>query len=269
MAIRITKRENGSLKKSEKFSEIFSNWQGNKEKALFVAPHDDDIVLGGGLSLLKWLENGLPAEAMITTDGSMGYCSADQESTISAIRGQETTESFNLLGVKNVHFLGFPDCNLGNWGGRFKAKDGDPAVFGGHTGLQNAYTKMLREIRPTRVFVPTGNDLHPDHQNVYNEFQISLFHASGDIWPELGKPLETIPTLYEMAIYCDFTGEPDIQIDSDEEEFEKKLKGIEVYRSQKQIKSVIDNTKKSGAVEYLKTVEFNLYLPDNYRSLFK
>src|SRR6056297_2307288 len=79
-----------------------------------------------------------------------------------------------------------------------------PDPRGGHSGLQNSLTALLRDLRPTRVFVPTGADYHPDHQIVYRELLISLFHATGAVWPELGAPLDSPPPLYEMAIYCDF-----------------------------------------------------------------
>ena len=38
--------------------------------------------------------------------------------------------------------------------------------------------------------MPSPADYHPDHQVAYNEMQISLFHAAGLIWPELGEPAD-------------------------------------------------------------------------------
>ena len=73
-----------------------------------------------------------------------------------------------------------------------RASPGDPQVCG-YVGLQNVMCYHLRKVRPTRVIVPTPTDLHPDHQITYNELMISLFHASGPIWPELGKPLRHGP----------------------------------------------------------------------------
>ena len=68
-------------------------------------------------------------------------------------------------------------------------------MFLGHTGVQNAFTLFLRRIAPSRVFVPTASDLHPDHKVANQEMLISLFHAQGEIWPELGRPLEAVPGL--------------------------------------------------------------------------
>ncbi len=71
--------------------------------------------------------------------------------------------------------------------------NGEPSAIEGFTGLQNPFTYFLRQIRPTQVFVPTINDLHPDHKVTNEQLQISLFHSTGDIWPELGRRLTQFP----------------------------------------------------------------------------
>ena len=92
--------------------------------------------------------------------------------------------------------------------------DGDPGAFAGAVGLQNAFARCLRQVRPTRVFLPTSADLHPDHRIVHEEMLISLFHAQGAIWPELGEPIAEVPAVYEYAVYCDFPEPPQIRIET-------------------------------------------------------
>ena len=84
--------------------------------------------------------------------------------------------------------------------------------------MQNAITYALRQIRPNRVFLPTSADLHPDHQIVHEEVLISLFHAQGNIWPELGEPIAEVPKVYEFACYCDFPEPPQIRIETPPED---------------------------------------------------
>ena len=266
---KLTKREGKALKSGTNLSDVFENWKGKDERWLFVAPHDDDLCLGSGLLMLKALEEKIPLHVIITSDGGMGYGSTTPKEQIIKVRKEETLESFKLLGIDDVKWLDFPDGSLGQHAGVRTAKAGDPCVIGGQTGIQNAFTAKLREHRPTRVFVPAGSDLHPDHKIVHQEILISLFHASGDIWPQLGKQLDTVPDIYEMAIYCDFTAPPTIKLEASAEVFEKKLKSMLAYKSQQQIAALVENVRKSGPIEFYKPADFNLYVPSKYNSLFE
>lgn len=265
---KLTRRFEKLLTTGTKLADVFEKWKGKEEKWLFIAPHDDDLCLGSGLLMLKALEEKVPIQVVITSNGQMGYGSTTPKEKIVEIRKAETLESFHILGVSDVSWLDFPDGALGQWAGVRPANFGDPCVIGGQTGIQNAYTAKLRKFRPTRVFVPAGSDLHPDHKIVYQEILISLFHASGDIWPQLGEPLAEVPEIYEMAIYCDFTTPPTIRLEASEASFEKKLKSILAYRSQKQIAALVENTRKSGPIEFFRPSDFNLYIPTTYNDLF-
>ncbi|MFO7782596.1 MAG: GlcNAc-PI de-N-acetylase, partial [Spirochaetia bacterium] len=138
----------------------------------------------------------------------------------------------------------------------------------GHSGLQNSFTALLRDLRPTRVFVPTGADYHPDHQIVYRELLISLFHATGAVWPELGAPLVAPPPLLEMAIYCDFPAPPTLQVEGSAEDFATKLDAIAAFASQEQIAAIVDGVRAAGPFEYFREVPFSLYDSRHYAALF-
>jgi LmbE family N-acetylglucosaminyl deacetylase len=236
---------------------------------LFVSPHDDDLCIGAGLLMQAAVAAGVDVECLIVTDGCLGYCKPEQESDIINIRLKETIDSFKVFDIaeKQLKFLGFPDGGLTQYIGRRKAQDNDPNIKD-YTGLQNAFTYWLRELRPTRLFVPTKTDLHPDHQITHNELMISLFHASGKIWPELGDPL-TVPKVSELAVYCDFIDNPHLEIIGNEAAFEAKLESIAAYQSQLQIAEMVDGVRKAGAYEYVRDVEFRLYSADRYRELFR
>ena len=205
-------RGESAVRAGNDISAAFTGWKGDAERWLFVAPHDDDIVLGAGILLQAAKAAGIPLRMLITTDGSMGYCTAEQRRTIKEVRAAETMDSFRALGIDDVRWLNFPDCSLSRNGGRRVAAPGDPCVIEGFTGMQNAYTREIRDFRPTRLFVPSGCDYHPDHKMVYDEVMISVFHAGGDIWPELGAPIPATPTVYEMAIYADFPVKPNLLV---------------------------------------------------------
>ena len=249
---------------------VSRHWQGEKECFCFVSPHDDDVVLGAGLAIQLSIREGVPVHVLVVTDGAMGYCSLEEKESIAQVRQEETYESLSALGVprERIHFLGFPDCQLGLFAGRRPGED-EPGAIQGFTGLQNAFTYHLRQIRPSQVFVPTMNDLHPDHKVTNSELQISLFHASGNIWPELGEPLEAPPSIHELAIYCDFPEPPTLRIASDEAIFAKKLEAIAAFRSQKQIATLIENVRAAGPQEYVRTINFRFYNPETYHHLFQ
>ena len=254
-----------------KLAQVSRHWQGDQEHFLMISPHDDDAVLGAGLLIQLAKRENVPVHIMIVTDGSMGYCSADEKDSIAEIRRKETLECYKTLGVpkSNIICLGFPDCQLASYRGRSPATPDDPAAVNGFSGLQNAFTFHLRRIKPTQCFLPTWNDLHPDHRIVYEEFLISLFHAAGNIWPELGEPLSKVPYVNTYAVYCDFASPPTLRMRTPASYLENKLKAIAAFRSQKQISSLIDNVRHCGPEEYIRAIEFKLYHPANYRSLFE
>ena len=239
-----------------------------KDAWMFVSPHDDDLCIGAGLLIQAAVQAGVEVQVVIVTDGCLGYCGSEQKDSIIEIRRQETLQSFEVLGIPGDHvtFLGFPDGGLTTFIGRRPAEDGEPTV-GGYTGLQNAFTHALRDLRPSRVFVPTRMDLHPDHQITHNELMISLFHASGKIWPELGDPLD-VPLVHEMAVYCDFPTDPNLEVIGDNSAFDVKLQSIAAYESQLQIAELVQRIREDGPYEYIRDVEFRLYSPRRYRSLF-
>jgi LmbE family N-acetylglucosaminyl deacetylase len=265
---KLYRRENNKIEKSTELKDIFSGWKKSQEKWLFIAPHDDDICLGSGLLIQKALEEKIPLAVLITTDGSMGYGSTVASDKIVEARREETLNSFKMLGVENVSWLNFPDGNLASYQGIRKAVEEDPCLIEGHTGLQNAYTYYLRNFAPTRVFVPGGTDYHPDHKIVYQELMISIFHAGGDIWPQLGKPLDEVPEVVEMAVYCPFDKTPNIKIEVSEKIFQKKIESIRAYKSQKQIESLIKQVERGARVEYFHAVLFDLYDTAEYHDFF-
>ena len=259
---------NGRPQKRSSLVEAMETDELKNSTWMFVSPHDDDLCIGAGLLMQAAVQAGVEVQVVIVTDGCLGYCGSEQKDDIIEIRRDETLRSFEVLGIPNDHvnFLGFPDGGLTRFIGRRPAKAGEPTV-GEYTGLQNAFTHSLRDLRPSRVFVPTKMDLHPDHQITHNELMISLFHASGKIWPELGDPLD-VPLVHEMAVYCDFPADPNLEIVGDNSAFEIKLDSIMAYESQLQIAELVQRIREDGPYEYIRDVEFQLYSPRRYRSLF-
>lgn len=245
--------------------------KGARETWLFVSPHDDDLSLGAGLLIQAAAAEGVDVQVVIVSDGRMGYCSLEQRDSIVDIRRNEAYTSFEMLGIPraSVQYVAIPDAILWAYKGRRKPRaDDEVQPIQGYVGLQNAFTHHLRRTRPARVFVPTSADLHPDHQVTHSELMISLFHAGGSIWPELGEPLKDVPAVYELAVYCDFPQAPALEIRADARLFERKLESIAAYQSQTQIARLVEQIRQAGPVEYVRELNFKFYSPDNYKHLF-
>jgi LmbE family N-acetylglucosaminyl deacetylase len=271
--VQFVRRTERGLVTTSRVEDVFEHWCGPAESWLFVSPHDDDIVIGGGLVFQVGIAAGARTHAVVVTDGRMGYCRMEQRETIASIRAAEAKSSFAILGLppERLHFFGYPDGGLTACRGAF-FRNGYAGTVAGPAGdglgMQIAFTRLLRQVRPTRVFLPTSSDLHPDHRIVHEELLISLFHAQGGIWPQLGEPIADVPQVYEMAIYCDFPEAPQIRIEAPASMLETKLRAIEAYGSQEQIGTVVEIQRSTGPVEYLRELKFRFYAPKQYHDLF-
>lgn len=239
-------------------------------RILFVSPHDDDAAIGAGMAIKLALEAGAWVDVVIVTDGRMGYHASMVRDSITQTRRHETYLAYRELGVPRecIHWLGFPDGNTWNYIGRRKSKPGDEGVYYGYTGLENAFTAMLRRARPEVILCPSLSDIHPDHKAVNVELLISIFHAISGIWPELGSPIKR-PTLFEWPTYMKPSGNPVIGIFGGKELFETKLDSIAQWASQKEIiAQLIEAQRSAGPVEFLWKPELDVYSPSSVEGLF-
>ena len=65
MSIMLYRKTGNKIIKSENLSDIFENWKADKEKWLFISPHDDDIIIGSGILLQKAFEEKINVEILI------------------------------------------------------------------------------------------------------------------------------------------------------------------------------------------------------------
>ncbi|MDR2172515.1 MAG: PIG-L family deacetylase [Planctomycetaceae bacterium] len=251
-------------------SVVFSDWRGDKECWLYVSPHDDDVVLGAGLTFVSGLALGIETHVIVSTIGA-GYCRAEHRETIGQIRRGECCRSFEVLGLpaSNLHFFDYRATDiLSNVGRRFTSDLSCPTAIAGASGFQNSFTWLLRQVRPNRVFLPSQTDIHPAHKSVHEEFLISVFHARGKIWPELGDPITEFPKLYEYATYNDYIDPPTLRVRTSDDLLERKLLGIAAYVSQEQIELLVQTVRNMGAREYIHELIFKLFDPKQYDLLF-
>ena len=135
--------------------------------------------------------------------------------------------------------------------------------------MQNAFTLCLAAGSPQPRLPAHRADLHPDHQIVHEEVLISLFHAQGNIWPELGKPIAEVPKVYEFACLLRFPpAAADPHRNAARDARNQAPGDSRPIASQEQIESVVAIQRNVGPIEYLRELEFHFYSPEQYHALF-
>src|SRR5439155_11048398 len=85
------------------------------ERAVAVAAHPDDNDFGCAGTAAKWADAGCDVTYIVATDGSKGTWSREQPpAELVPLPQKEQRDAANLLGVRDVVFLGYVDGELDN-----------------------------------------------------------------------------------------------------------------------------------------------------------
>ena len=172
------------------------------ERVLVVTAHPDDVDFAAAGTVATLTGQGVAVSYCIVTDGDAGgFDPAVPRTAIPAIRRAEQCEAARLLGVSDIHWLGFPDGRV------------EPDL-----GLRRAISRVIRIVRPQRVIAqnPQRNwdsiyGSHPDHmacgeatlRSVYpdarNPFAFPELaaegleaHAADEVWVMGGPAADTL-----------------------------------------------------------------------------
>ena len=131
------------------------------KRALILAPHPDDEVLGVGGTIAKWAGTGEfeVHVAIMTVGGPPLFEQADVERVRT-----EAEQANEVLGVTAVHFAGLPAAEL----------DSVP-----HHELNAAISSIVGAVSPSVVFVPFLGDVHLDHPHGFQSAMVALRPAPG------------------------------------------------------------------------------------------
>jgi LmbE family N-acetylglucosaminyl deacetylase len=124
------------------------------DRALVIAPHPDDEVLGCGGTIARLTALGREVHVAVMTRGTaprFDPASAD------AVRA-EALEAHALLGVAETHWHDFPAAEL------------DRVA---HADLNKAMQDIVGRIAPDTLFLPFVGDIHLDHQLVFNSAMVA------------------------------------------------------------------------------------------------
>ncbi|MEM8924347.1 MAG: PIG-L deacetylase family protein [Actinomycetota bacterium] len=123
-------------------------------KYLHVAAHPDDLDFGAAGTTATLTAAGDEVVYCLVTDGQAGgFDNTITREQMATIRREEQTAAAKVVGVTEIHFLGFPD-------GAVEA----------NLALRKALARVIRQVRPDRVVTqsPERNldrfyGSHPDH----------------------------------------------------------------------------------------------------------
>lgn len=151
-----------------------TQWLAGVRRAVIVAPHPDDEVIGAAALIDALRERGCDVRVIVVSDGAASHPASRQwpRRRLVAARRQESLRALRRLTVLpgKVRFLGLPDGALGT-----------------REGLcRRALHAMLARVRADLVVGPATDDAHPDHQAVaaaLRQWQPGVRRLSYKVWP--------------------------------------------------------------------------------------
>ena len=186
------------------------------DRVLILAPHPDDEVLGCGGIIQQAVAMGLPLRIVFLTYGDNNQWSfmlyrkrpellPGQVEGMGLVRHDEALAAAKVLGVPadDLIFLGYPDFGtLSIWESHWGAASPFRSMLTRVTAVpyQNALhpgapykgeailgdlTAVIRDFRPTKVFVSHPADQNPDHLALYLFAHVALWDLASDVAPQV------------------------------------------------------------------------------------
>lgn len=191
-------------------------------RILAVTAHPDDVDFGAAGSVARWVDEGHAVSYCIVTDGDAGgFDPSVPRGEIPSIRRAEQLAAAKVVGVDDVHFLGYPD-------GRLTAS----------IELRRDISRVIRKVRPERVVSPSPERnfariyaSHPDHLAAGEAALCAVYPDSRNPFahPELaaeGLEAHSVTEVWMMA-----ASDPDVFVDITDH-FDAKVSALLCHESQ-------------------------------------
>lgn len=173
-----------------------------------IGAHPDDVEIGMGASVAKMVREGLSVAIVDLTNGEPTPCGTPEARMVEAASAART------LGVTDRRTLGQPNRYLLD-------------TIEARTEL----AEVLRELRPTRLFVPYALDAHPDHVAAHEIAMAARFYAKFTKTDMTGEPHYPQRVYEYMAVHMRIATEPAFVLDVSDE-LGLKMEALAAYESQ-------------------------------------
>lgn len=181
-------------------------------RALVVAPHADDEVLGVGGTIARLATRGWHVSVLVVTKPMAPRFPLE---LAERIRG-EALAAHEILGVADTRFLeGFPAAGLDTQS---------------ESVLNDAMSAQVAAIRPDWVFAPHPGDMHFDHRFVFNAIMVAC-RPIGPAYPRRIFAYETLSETNWNAPYASTPFLPNTYVDISLH-LEAKLRAMSAFASQ-------------------------------------
>jgi N-acetylglucosamine malate deacetylase 1 len=129
------------------------------DRILVLAPHPDDETLGCGGTIALYAGMGKEVCAAIISKGEAVNVKAED---IADLRRKEAYRAAEILQIRQVVFMDFPDTALNAW----------------YDEVKQGIRGLIQTFKPDIVFAPSPMDLHEDHV-VVSRIAMSLLKELG------------------------------------------------------------------------------------------
>ena len=210
-------------------------------KALVIAPHPDDEILGCGGTMAKMADNGDEVYVCVVTEGKEPEYDADFVKN----ERQEMKNAHKVIGVKSTIELKMPAARL----------DQIPQVE-----LNNLLTDVCSTIKPDVVYLPHIGDVHRDHKIVSQAAMVAVRPNGTDkvkrvlayeVLSETDWDIPNVSNAFIPNVYEDIDGYSTKKIEAFME-YESQQK---MYPSARSLKAIDAQMRYRGAIVGLKRAE--------------
>lgn len=122
------------------------------QEILVICAHSDDQIIGPGGTLAKYAEEGHSIRTLIMSFGELSHPHVKKD-LIADIRIKESLRADEVIGGKNVTFLGIPE-------GKFLEEKNIQIAI-------EAIQKAILKYKPKKIFTHTPDDPIADHRGVF------------------------------------------------------------------------------------------------------
>lgn len=152
-----------------------------QKRLLVVVAHPDDETFGMGGTIAHYTHAGVEVQLVCATRGEVGEVEAENLAgfdSVGDLREHELTCAANVLGIREVHYLGYRDSGMP---GSPENDHPRALVQASLDEVAEKIARIIREVKPQVVltFDPIGGYRHPDHIAVHKA-AVSAFSMAGD-----------------------------------------------------------------------------------------
>jgi N-acetyl-1-D-myo-inositol-2-amino-2-deoxy-alpha-D-glucopyranoside deacetylase len=170
-----------------------------------VHAHPDDEVFGTGGVFARAADEGMRTVLVCATGGEEGEIreprrdTPEQRARLAEIRAEELRRSAGILGIEEVHFLGYRDSGML---GTPANNHPDNFLHADRKEATRRVVRLIREVHPDVLvtYDERGGYGHPDHVTAH-QVTTAAVEAAADLerYPELGLSVWSVPKFYNAA----------------------------------------------------------------------